>query len=535
MKETAHSRSQAGRGELSFSRYLKRTFYLAAGCLVLSSWSFYVPESMGEEIVVKTVESDLQNLSAGQEPVAHSITLYEAMARAIKYNSEHRLKKMQSALAMQQRDQSYLDFLPELTTSAGYRGRNNESASSSESYLTGQETLEPSISEDKERQIADITLTWSALDFGLSYARAKQYGDRYFIAKEAERKTIQNIISDVRRDWWNAVSAQRLLSRVDPFIKHVESALDDSHKIETQRLDSPLTALTYQRSLIDMLRTLERLRERLNRSKHRLTSLMGLTYREKFVLADSEKGPDISNLGWDVQLMEKIALLSRPELMQSRYEDRITMEETRVALLGLLPDINLNAGWNYDSNSYLVHDSWFAYGAQVSWNLMELFKAPSVMRTAETEEKVAQQQRVAVAMTVLMQVHFSKANYLQSERQFKVEVTALSVENRILEQVLSANAAQTEGRQTLIREQLNQLLAEVRHDNAYAELQNSFGRILVSIGMDSIPENIDSMTVEDLATHLSRNMTNWQTSALQEISSLPSYTPETVVEAVAAK
>lgn len=526
MNEAARSQIVLGESKSYMWGYLKRTIYCSAVCVLLSGWSLNTQTIQAQEINVQEVEADLKNLSAGQESVVHTITIYDAMARAIKYNRENRLKKMQSALAMEQRDKSYFDFLPELTASAGYSGRNNESASSSESYFTGQESLEASISEDKDRQMSDITLTWSVLDFGLAYVRSKQYSDRYFIAREVERKTVQNIISDVRNEWWNAISAQRLLNKVDPFVQRVEKALEDSRQIESQRLEAPLKALTFQRSLIDMLRTLERLRERLNRSKHRLISLMGMSYGQDFVLADSASHPDVSNLSWDVEIMEEVALISRPELMQARYQDRITREDTHIAILGLIPDINLNAGWNYDTNSYLVHDSWFDYGAQISWNLMDLFKSPATMRTAEAEQAVVKERRMAVAMTVLMQVHFAKANYLQSERQFKVEDIALSVENRILKQIIAASNAQTEGRQTLIREELNQLLAEVRHDNAYAELQNSFGRILVSLGIDTVPENIENMSLEELAGFLSQNMENIENNSLQDSESLHLYLPQ---------
>jgi len=500
--------------------YLRKSSFSFVIFLVLYSWTFSIPKLHAEEIVLKEVEADLLNLSAGQELIVRPLTIYDAMARAIKYNRDYRLKKMQSALAIEKRDKSYLDFLPELTASAGYTSRSNESASSSESYRTGLESLEPSISEDKDRSAGDISLTWSALDFGLAYARSQQTANRYFISREAERKTVQNIISDVRREWWNALSAQRLLAKVDPFVKRVEEALIDSREIENQRLDSPLKALTYQRSLVDMLRTLERLRARLNRSKHRLTSLMGMSYNKKYILEDSEDRPDVSALAWDVAVMEEVALFSRPELMQTRYQDRITREDTRIAVLGLIPDINLNAGWNYDSNSYLVNSSWFDFGAKISWNMLELFKAPSTLRTAEAEEAVAKERRMAVAMTVLMQVHLAKANYLQSERQFKVEDSALSVQNRILKQIISAKTTQTKGKQTLIREQLNQLLAEIRYDNAYAELQNSFGRILVSLGIGSIPDNIESMTVAELSRSLAQNMENWDASSLQGAQSL---------------
>ncbi len=492
------------------------------------------PKVLDKNSIWTEAQKDMHVLSNDQEPIEHPVTLYEAMARAIKYNREHRLKLMQSALLMQQRDLGAFDLLPDLTATAGYTGRDKVSAASSESYVTGRESLEASISQDKNRDAGDVAFTWSVLDFGLSYVRARQQSDRYLMAREVERKTIQNIVSDVRLAWWQALSAQWMLGRIDPLLKRVEKSLDDSRRIEKQRLEAPLKALTYQRGLLYMMRTLESLRKELNPAKSRLASLMGLTFKHDFTLLDPDSDLFAPQIAWDVAMMEKIALLSRPELMESRYQSRISREQTRVAMLGLLPNINLNAGWNWDSNSYLVNNSWFDYGSQIGWNLMKLFKAPATMDAAKTEEEVSRQRRLAMSMTVLMQVHLAKANYLQALRQFNVENAAFSVEERILKQIFSANVTNSKGKQTLIREQLNQLLAQVRRDKAYAELQNSFGRMLVSMGVDPIPPALDSISVQGLAQAIEKCMTDWQATSLDDVKGLTSFLPQALMS-VSAK
>ena len=103
-------------------------------------------------------QQDRVAMFSQQEPVTAPITLYDAMARALKYNLESRLKVMESALAQQQLDLSRYDMLPKLAASAGYVGRNNASASSSQSVRTGQTSLEPSTSQDRDRDVADLTM-----------------------------------------------------------------------------------------------------------------------------------------------------------------------------------------------------------------------------------------------------------------------------------------------------------------------------------------------------------------------------------------
>ena len=58
------------------------------------------------------------------------------MARAVKYNLEARLKLMEEAMAQRQVDLASFDMLPRMALSAGYAGRSNVSASSSQSVET---------------------------------------------------------------------------------------------------------------------------------------------------------------------------------------------------------------------------------------------------------------------------------------------------------------------------------------------------------------------------------------------------------------
>nr|WP_252317224.1 TolC family protein [Candidatus Symbiopectobacterium sp. PLON1] len=156
-----------------------------------------------------------------QEPVTAPITLYDAMARALKYNLESRLKVMEHALAQQQLELARYDMLPKIAASAGYAGRNNMSASSSLSVETGNTSLEPSTSQDRDRDVADLTMVWNVLDFDVSYVTAQQKSDQRWIAEERKRKVVHTILQDVRSAYWRAVAAERLLGQIDSLIVRV--------------------------------------------------------------------------------------------------------------------------------------------------------------------------------------------------------------------------------------------------------------------------------------------------------------------------
>ena len=99
--------------------------------------------------------------------------------------------------AQRQLDLSTFDMLPKMAAEAGYVTRSNVSASSSESVLSGTTSLEPSTSQDRNRRVADLTMVWNVLDFGVSYVTAKQQSDQRWIAEERRRKVIHTIVQEV--------------------------------------------------------------------------------------------------------------------------------------------------------------------------------------------------------------------------------------------------------------------------------------------------------------------------------------------------
>ncbi len=150
---------------------------VVSGCAVTS-------EPIDRSVSEQRARTDLQSMYKDQEPLSGPLTLHQAMARAVKYNLEGRLKIMEEALAKRQLDLASFDMLPRMALDAGYVGRNNVNASSSQSVETGTQSLEPSTSQDRDREVADLTMVWNVLDFGVSYISAKQAGDQRLIVQE---------------------------------------------------------------------------------------------------------------------------------------------------------------------------------------------------------------------------------------------------------------------------------------------------------------------------------------------------------------
>jgi hypothetical protein len=104
---------------------------LLAGCAVKPTpLTLDETSSFGENRIQRIVES--------QERVTGAISLHEAMARAIKFNLDTQVEQAQTALRLKELDLSHYKMLPSLVASSGYLGRDNTSASSSQSIALPQ-------------------------------------------------------------------------------------------------------------------------------------------------------------------------------------------------------------------------------------------------------------------------------------------------------------------------------------------------------------------------------------------------------------
>ncbi|HNP61724.1 MAG TPA: TolC family protein, partial [Nitrospirales bacterium] len=346
------------------------------GLVLLDSGCAVMPTPLTQEEIQQRVQEDLAQLTQYQEPVARPITLFEAMARALKYNLETRVQGLKEMVTHRQLDLAHYDMLPKVVADAAYNGRSNFAGASSQSLETGQQSLVSSTSSDKDIYTSNLTLSWDVLDFGLSYVRAKQAADDVLIAEEDKRRIANRVIQDVRSAFWKAVGAERALGRLAFLQDWVTQALGEAHLIRERALADPLTSLQYERELLSAQREIQQLYQELSLSRIHLAELMNLNPGEPYELAVPEHPPLVSKVEEKLEDLEYRALMNRPELRKVDYQKRINAKETKAAILELLPNLNVYFGGNYDSNNFLFHNNWLNYGAKVSWNLLNVFRHP---------------------------------------------------------------------------------------------------------------------------------------------------------------
>ena len=453
-------------------------------------------------------QRDLANMYANQDPVTGPINIYDATARAIKYNLDNRLKLMETILSGNELHLRVYDMLPQLAADAGFVGRSNRYVSFSENPSTGLVSPSSSTSQDKLRRIVNLQATWNVLDFGVSYIAAKQKSDAYLIAIERRRKMMQNVIRDVRFAYWRAVSAQRLQRELAPLRSQVNKALRQTQIATKEKLKSPLETMHYEKLLLETQREIAALERDITNSKLELAALMNLQPGTNFTLVEpkAQGAPLPPNFPTNIRHLENIAMLDRPELREEDYRTRIANNEVRKAILRILPGIELNGGWNYDSNSFLLNKAWANYGLQLTWNVLNLISAPARIKSAKSAEQLAHIRRMALSMAIMTQVDVAYLRYGQAKKELRIASQLQNVDRKIYRQIKKEHMANKASQLHLIRSRMEMVLSQLRYDLIYAEWQNSGGQLLSSIGYDPVYQLDLNQDVNSMANQLRKDL-----------------------------
>ena len=433
-----------------------------------------------------------------QAPITQSISLYEAMARALKYNLDHRVTMMEADLANDDYEVSRWDMLPRVVANGQYYGRSNEAGARSLSLLSGRESLEPSTSTERDVFTGDLTATWNILDFGLSKIRSEQLANEALIQEERRRKAIIQIMEDVHRSYYRAVSAERLSARLTALEDEVNTAFQSSRQQFALRRTAPMPALSYQRELNDIESQAQRLTREMQMAKLELAALMGLSPEQQYNLQIPTELPRPTRLRMSYNEMIDEALRNRPEIRENIYTQRISEKEIKKAALEALPSLEGFVGVDTSSNDFLFNSDWAAYGARASWNLLNVFSTGKRKRKAKAHHELEKARGLATAMAVMTQVGVARTRYESLTEEYVTASDGAMVQSDILGQVESLAQASSASKQTLVRERMNGILSEARRDAVMAEMAEASAHIYTALGYDPYSTNIDGS--EDLET-----------------------------------
>src|SRR5258706_1059303 len=466
-------------------------------CTVLGGCAVTTPalDSAARE---KLASETRQRMFEGQEEMAAPLTLAEATARAIKYQGEHRQRRMEEAAAAAQMDVAKWDLLPKLMMNAGYSWRNNDAFGFGFAQ-DGTVAANPSASQERIRTTSSIGLAWNLLDFGVSYFKARQLADQKLIAEERRRKAVQTLMHDVRVAWWRAEAAERLLPAADRLLGEIEQAIDKTRHIESRKLLPPVPTATLRRALLDLSQQIAFRRQDLAQARIELAALINSAPGEELHVAAPQGAREVLDLTADLDKLEVLALQSRPELAEEGYRARISADEARKSLVALLPNLSFDLSRNHDTNKFLLNSTWTSAGINVAFNLVKAFSLPALNRSEKAQRSADDARRQAIAMAVLTQTRIAAIRYTLVADEYLVWDEASRDDDLIVQYLASSEKVGIDTELELIRARARAMASQMNRDLAYAKLQATVAPLFNSVGYDAVPRDDEAKAVAELA------------------------------------
>ena len=461
-------------------------------------------------------QSDTRAIQAAVEPLQGPLSLEEAIARALKYNLDRRVRMMEEALAMGQLEVSKFDVLPKVMAQAGYASRDRARFTFSSPFPSEDPGTSASTTADRNHSTTDLGLTWGLLDVGLGYYGAKQQADRLLIAGEKRRKAMHLLMQDVRTAYWRAASAQLLKADVQRIISTAEEALADSRKVAVERVRNPLEPLRYQRQLLENLRLLENINQELSSAQIELAALINAPLSQPIQMAANELqniSDQVSQV--PVDRLEEVALQNNPDLREQHYNTRIAREETRRTLLRMFPNLSFNYGFKYDSDRYLLSNHWNEAGVQLSFNFMNLLTAGTQMKLAEAGVALADQRRMAAQAAVLTQVHLTRLQMINARSQYDRADAIYATDRKIAEVMRNRQSVQTQSKLDMVSTETAAVLSLLRRYQALAQVQVAENRMLATLGLEPQIGSTHELSLQELMSQLAQTKAPWAELARQ--------------------
>ena len=464
-------------------------------------------EKLSAEEREQLAERSRQEMFEGQEAIERPLTLAEATARAVKYQADHRQRRMEEAAAAAQLDVARFDLLPRVTANAGYNWRNNDSFGFGFTP-DGTISTNPTASVERVYSTGGVGLAWNVLDFGVSYFRARQLSDQKLITEERRRKAVQTLMHDVRVAWWRAEAAQRLLPATDSLLGEIDQAIEKTRVIENGRLLPPVQTATLRRALLDLAQQIALRRQDLAQSRIELASLINTPPGVEYKLVSAQGNErEVLDLTADVDALEALALRTRPEIAEEGYRARISRDEARKAMVSLIPNVSLDVGRNFDSNKFLLNNTWTSVGVRVALNLVKVFSIPAMQRSEEAQKAADDARRQAMAMAVLAQTRLAAVRYTLVADEFLIWDEAVRDDDLIVQHLGSSEKAGVDTELELIRARARALASRINRDLSYANLQAAVARLYNSVGYDAVPRDDEGKAVADLAQMIEARFT----------------------------
>ena len=477
---------------------INRVFAWSAIALAVTLAGCTTPRALTLNELTEAGKQRMALLEERKTGLADGVSLAEAMSWAMDNNLALRAEALEKTVAHNNRKLATMGMLPNLTAQAGYSWRSNISSTSSSNPL-----LVPSTSSERQSTTASLEASWNVLDFGLAWLRARSEGDRALIAEESQRRVAHLLALDVVTAWDRAVAFQHIEPALKQSRVDLAAALRQLEAVAASRLRDPVDVLEQRNALLLILKRMDGLVLQMDQAQDELARLLGLPAGASFALDAS----GTANFGAlpiaDIQALQYVALLNRPEIRQSLYAKRAAKRNGYKRIIEQFPSLLFKYGTNYDSNKYLVNNTWDDASASLSIGLMRLASLPLQRRQVAIEREQVELQADLQATAVLSQVAIaSKATKSSARVLCLSNAIADTSSERMGLLDLRAQAAALD-QLSLVRARVDNMLVTIERDMAAIDDRRATLMMAQSLGIGALPEGITATAGDERVNAIS--------------------------------
>jgi len=371
------------------------------------------PKKIKTGSLVRFGNNDVKNFYNLQKKPTATMDIYEVSARVLKFNLSRRLKQIEQNLSLARLNQFKNKLLPSLNASSNYSIKNKDSLTltedinpNSDSY--GNISGGSSISSSKSARLDRLTLSWNALDFGVSYLQAKQKTDEFLAARENRRKAIFDLLEKSYTAYWLVVAGQKYEQLAINISKNIEKAI---HELANGILaeNMPEESLKRQRILLREKRLVSNSLRLIREKKVELASLMGLPAGIEYSVHPHKEVLPLLSIGSSE--LDLMLFANHPDMRIKAYEERISLADSKIAFFKLFPQLTLSTGLSSTNDRFVVNQNLVDGGISAAWNLLNIFNIHKIRKMNKIERAFARNVRLASGVSLLAAARIKELLY----------------------------------------------------------------------------------------------------------------------------
>ena len=436
------------------------------------------------------IEKDREILENHSPSIAANtlyLTLDQAVERGLELNLDGHVAALETIIAQDNVTLTQFEGMPNFKASGTFTRRNNDAASSSESILTGTQSLEPSTSSEKARRLFDLQAQWNILDSVIAYLDGKTASEQVDIASERVEKVRQNIQRDVFNAYWQAYAGQQGEAHIEQLLSDVQKFEKSIDVADNERL---LTFSDVTNRITDIqgrVKKVNEIRENLLLTELELKAITSLPLSQDIALVtrpeDVKNKFKISNNNEKIEELISIALQNRSEIREEFLKKNQAIRQTQREIIKTFPGLNLIYAQNYDSNKFLDSHTWSNFSGAITQSISDFISLPSRYNASKNKQTLGEVRRRALTAAIMAQVHIGQVRIAMAEENYKSTIiqAKLSKRQARAEAVKKGLGATSGFAEFMAR--AGSVSQEVEKFQAYAQMQQAYMDMMGTLGL----------------------------------------------------